>query len=284
MLYQTSAMAMQIARRQACRCRILTEHSGPLRTRGLMDRLEQIGTATVGRASIRAAHAVNLINPAIEPLMRRLAPRTRIVSIANGVDQRQFHPVAAEERDDVRKELGWDARPRVLFVGRAIERKGVALAIEAATAGGGAFELVIAGPGNVTGAHVQFLGEKSRADIAKLYRAADLFLLPSLREGFPITVQEAMASGLPAIVCDATTYERLRARGDTSVTIVPPDATAIAAAINELIASPAEMRRRSSEALSFASREFSWSRATQRHLELYEEVLHRGSPDDAPAR
>jgi glycosyltransferase involved in cell wall biosynthesis len=45
--------------------------------------------------------------------------------------------------------------------------------------------------------NVHVLGRKSRAELSELYRAADALILPSVGEGFPLVVQEAMASGLP---------------------------------------------------------------------------------------
>ena len=127
------------------------------------------------------------------------------MTIVNGVDTATYRPPEPGEREALRAALGWDERPRVLFVGRLVAKKGIDLAIGAAQRAAGAFELVVAGPGRapvVLPASVRVLGAQPPARVAGLYRAADALVLPSHGEGFPITVQEAMASGLPVVVLD----------------------------------------------------------------------------------
>lgn len=122
--------------------------------------------------------------------------------LLNGVEHGLFRNPTAPERARLRKRFNMSGENRhLLFVGRFVEKKGLmtirALATERPEwnfwlVGTGAID-----PANWGLANVHPLGRKSREELADLYRAADALLLPSVGEGFPLVVQEAMASGLP---------------------------------------------------------------------------------------
>lgn len=127
------------------------------------------------------------------------------VLVSNGVDTTVFHPVDDTRRMALRAELGArrDA-PLLLFVGRFVEKKGLPVLKRLAErlpharwlfAGWGPMDPERWGLPNVT-----VLRERSGAQLAALYQAADLLVLPSIGEGFPLVVQEAMACGTPALV------------------------------------------------------------------------------------
>ena len=107
-------------------------------------------------------------------------------------------PVARRERSD---EL------RVLWIGSVNLRKGIQYLIEAAKLlKGGRIEFTVAGPLQISAeavasapANVRFLGRVSRAQTADLYRQADVFVIPTVSDGFAITQLEAMGFGLPVI-------------------------------------------------------------------------------------
>ncbi len=121
----------------------------------------------------------------------------------NGVDKSLFHCPQTGDRAFAEAEIGLRAssRLRLLFVGRFVEKKGLAalreLAIyrpdcEFVLVGGGPVDPSTWGLQNVT-----LLGRRSRQELARLYRACDGLVLPSVGEGYPLVVQEALASGLP---------------------------------------------------------------------------------------
>lgn len=157
---------------------------------------------------------VAVSNAVRENVMRRLQlPPDRIRTLYNGIDLNSFHPVSATERHAIRAELGWPAgarialmsarlvpqknhdfvlrnlpeilrdapRARVVFVGTGTEEEKLRRM---------AAELGVAG--NVT-----FTGPRS--DIPRLLAASDVFVLPSLKEGFSNAILEAMACGLPVV-------------------------------------------------------------------------------------
>ena len=111
---------------------------------------------------------------------------------------------------------------------------------------------------------VRVLGTVAHDDLGELYRAADVLLLPSAGEGFPLVVQEAMASGLPVVVTpDATPHTGAHVG---VVRVAQPDAASIVSAIHDLLDDPGDA---STRGRAVAIEAFSWSRAVQQYLDLF---------------
>ena len=113
------------------------------------------------------------------------------------------------------------------------------------------------------------LGALPPGRVAELYRAADAFLLPSRGEGFPLTVQEAMASGLPVVLAEDPAYRSHLDGAGEGATLLPPDGAAMAAALPRLFDN--EVARRA--AYEHARRAFSWHAAADAHERLYNALL-----------
>ena len=132
----------------------------------------------------------------------------------------------------------------VLFLGQVILRKGVARLVEAARLLAGEpvrFELI--GPTDIAnlpdllrGLPVQWAGAVPRAEVARYYAAADVFLLPTLSDGFALTQLEALAWRLPLIVTDRC--GRVVLDGRNGLLLPDPSAGTIASAVRRLLAEP----------------------------------------------
>ncbi|MGI8623910.1 MAG: glycosyltransferase family 4 protein, partial [Solirubrobacteraceae bacterium] len=236
-LYMSSLWALLAARRRG-RARVLTEHVGHVAyERRVLDLTQRAAFATMGRAAIRSAQAIVVLNEKVKAQMHEPAAGRPVVTIHNGVDGELFRPPVDGERAAPRAELGWDRRPRVLFVGRLVAKKGLDAALDAARHARGAFELCVVGPGRppaAVSAHVELRGAEPRERVAQLYRAADAFLLPSRGEGFPVTAQEAMASGLPAVLAADPGDARYGVGAGAGVRQAPAEGAALARALAEL--------------------------------------------------
>jgi D-inositol-3-phosphate glycosyltransferase len=277
-LYMPSVLGLPLARRAKARpVRVLTEHVGHVRYESkLIDSVEALAIATLGRASLRAAEAIVAYNTRVAEELSRLAPGRRIDFIANGVDVRGFRPAEEKERASLRSELGWtDGVPRVLYAGRLVAKKGVELVLSIGDVTNGEFELVLAGPGKLprpAGPSVRVLGPQSRRQLEALYRAADAYLHPAHGEGFPLSVQEAMASGLPVVMCHDPGYGPHLDGAREAVRLTEPDPCALSEALRGLLRDETERRASGRAAAEHARRMFSWERAADQHESLYARV------------
>ncbi len=174
-------------------------------------------------------------------------PESKVVFIPNGVDTRAFHPVdSAEERSAIRQRLGWRDLPTVLFAGGINQRKRPLLIVEALgelKRRGLECQLVLAGPED-DAAYAERMRQRARElgvqqlvvwfgftrEVAPLYHASDVFCLPSLREGMPNAVLEAMASEMPVLLTEISGSRDLLEDG-TSGLKIEADHASIAEAI-----------------------------------------------------
>jgi glycosyltransferase involved in cell wall biosynthesis len=277
-LYLTAVLGLPLARRSKVKpVTVLTEHVGhvPYQSK-ILDSAESLAIASLGRLTLRAAEALVVTNDRVEAELSRLVPGRRFEFIPNGVDTDRFRPPIDEERRELRAELGWsDDTPRVLFVGRPVPKKGIDLALAAAERGGESFELVLVGPKelpNPPAAGVRMLGPQPHERLKLLYRAADALLLPSHGEGFPMTVQESMASGLPVVLLDDPGYRRHLEGADKGVRLSAPDGDSVAAALASVVAPTAVQRAASHAAAEHARKTFSSTKAADDHEELYARI------------
>jgi glycosyltransferase involved in cell wall biosynthesis len=176
-----------------------------------------------------------------------------IAAIGNGVEPARFHPATdAAERRQLRAELGaGDSDAVILTVGRLVAEKGYVELIEAmksvearlwvvgerldsdhAHAVDQAIESAETDP--LLKRRVRFLGY--RTDVPALMRAADIYTLPSHREGMPRSVIEAMMTGLPVVGTDIRGTREEVVEGETGTLVPVNDTKALAAALARLAA------------------------------------------------
>ncbi|MEN4902072.1 glycosyltransferase [Luteimonas sp. TWI1437] len=106
--------------------------------------------------------------------------------------------------------------------------------------------------------------------LVELYSAADLFVFPSLQEGFGLPALEAMACGAPVIGSDSSSVPEVIGRRDALFD--PTDAAAIASAIERVLAEPAFAQELRAHGLRRA-REFSWTSCASRALDAFESAV-----------
>jgi glycosyltransferase involved in cell wall biosynthesis len=180
------------------------------------------------------------------------------------------------------------ARPIVLFVGRHVAYKGLSVFIDAMRDLSAVALLVGDGPERPRlerqaaalglGERVKFLGEVDDLELAALYRACDVVVLPSItrQEAFGVVQIEAMARSKPVVSTDLGTGTAwVNQHGQTGLVVPPRDSRVLAGALRELLMQPS-LR----ESFGAAGRRrwaslFTVDRMTQSTLALFEEVLRQ---------
>jgi glycosyltransferase involved in cell wall biosynthesis len=211
---------------------------------------------------------------------RCLFPDSKVRVIHNGISLEGY---SSRENPTLRSSLTKGSqRPIVMSVARLENRqKGLQFLVSAAAEVTDAqFILVGAGPHRaeleeqVEGLGIQdrvtFLGH--REDVPELLGSCDLLVLPSLFEGFGVSVLEAMAAGRPVVASAIGGVNEVVVDGETGLLVPPGDPHALAAAIRTVLADSA-LARRFGEAGRARSRQFSVKEMLDRTTGLYEELL-----------
>ncbi len=264
----------------------------------------------------RFSHAELVQSPEDLKLLHRsrISPPKKTKLLGNGVDLTRFDKARFDEahRKRVRESLDIaDDQIAVGVVGRLVAEKGYPELFEAAARLDDRYVVIAVGPHDPDKADalpesllddarshgVRLLG--MRSDVDELYRAFDMFVLPSHREGFPRAAMEAAASSLPVIATDIRGCRQVVEPGRNGFLIPVRDPEAIGKAI-ESIGNNAELRvlmGRSSRAKAEA--EFDERRVVEIVMDTYrsvaarkgisldmaapDEVEYRAArPDDAP--
>jgi glycosyltransferase involved in cell wall biosynthesis len=217
-----------------------------------------------------------------------LVPDEKAVAIQNGIDLGPFL-ATGDQSESLRAEFGCGPEDvLIVTVGRLVWFKGLDIlldAIPSIAAPTGRAKFVIVGDGplrkplleQVTrlslGDRVQFTGE--RRDVPAVLAAADVFVLPSVSEGLPISILEAMAAAVPVIATDVGGVPELVMDGETGVLVPARNKDALARAISRLAADPALRRRMGERGRERVMANFSSSAMVQHTYGLYCSLLSR---------
>jgi glycosyltransferase involved in cell wall biosynthesis len=247
-----------------------------------------------------ATHAIVCVSGSELALARReaVAPEERLVLIENAIDASIFCPEEGREalarsggsplpRGQAPPLDGLDPeRPLVGFVGRLVVQKGIRYLIEAARLAVERcddVQFVLVGEGGLDGLArrliVQYALEQRvilagyRRDIPQVMAALDVFVLPSLYEGLPYTLMEAMAAGRAVIATDVMGNRDLVRPEETGLLVPAQDAHALAGAILHLLDCPGERERLGRGAQAAARVRATPAQMTGQVLALYERLL-----------
>jgi glycosyltransferase involved in cell wall biosynthesis len=254
-----------------------------------------------GRLSGWAFRSADLFLPVSPNLARRCEaagiPTSKIRVTPNGIDLDRFRPAMPLEHSELRREFGWSPEERVvLFVGFFSRDKRPDLLFRAwkrVVSEGVSAKIVYIG----ATASSYFEVDKAIADeirsgaaalgrapdivfvppthtVERYYRAADAFVLSSIREAHPVALLEAMACGLPCIASrieDAT--DVIIEDGVNGRLVDPDDEEAMAAALIDVLANTARARTMGDTARRTVAARYDIHETAERWLDAYRTVL-----------
>ena len=213
-------------------------------------------------------------------------PERKLQLIDNGVDTERFHP--GLEAGPVQ---AWQAPDAFVIgtVGRLQDVKDQATLIDAFVIlrrdlPGERLHLVLVGDGPLRAAlearveaaglqdSIWFAG--ARADVAPVMRSFSLFALSSIAEGTPVTMLEAMASGLPVVSTAVGGIPDLVAHGNSGTLVPPGDARAMAAAIAPYVRDRALARQHGAAGRARIEQKYSMRAMLAAYVALYDELCH----------
>lgn len=214
-------------------------------------------------------------------------PPAKVTQIYNGVDTEAFSPA---DKEAARRTLGIrDGAVVIGTVGRLDPVKDHRGLLEAfgRTARHPHAQLVVVGDGPCRAeleqvgrrlgldGRVLMLGE--RQDVARILRALDVFVLPSLGEGISNALLEAMASGLPVIATRVGGNPELVDHDVTGMLVSPRSAEALAAAFDRYLSDPGLIRKHGEAGRQRALHDFSLERMFGAYDSLYSRLLARAA-------
>ena len=210
--------------------------------------------------------------------LRPLEPAADVHRVYNGVELSRYPYSSPRERP-----------PRILGVGRLVEKKGFELLVEACAAlarRSTDFDCAIVGAGPLeeelrerirrlgVGDHVRLLGPRTQEEVARLLQGAAVLAVPSVvasdgnREGLPTVLVEAMALGTPCVGTDVTGIPELVRDGDNGLSVPQRDPDALAAALGRLLGDSALRERLAVSARRRVEADFDIDRNAVRLREL----------------
>jgi glycosyltransferase involved in cell wall biosynthesis len=228
------------------------------------------------RAVWQSAHRRIAVSRPLAALARQTWPGGEIDVVGNGVDTLLFSPAGRTNGD----------RPlsmRLLVVAQLVRRKGLQYLADALLRlpevirvrasveiyGTGPEELMLRRRFGRTGVPVAFKGVVASEDLATAFREADLFVLPSLEEGLPLALLEAMASGLPVVAAAVGGIPSIVQHGENGLLVQPAAERPLVEAL-ELLASDPDRRRRLGEAARRTAEHHGWDRVWRRYRQVME--------------
>ena len=213
-------------------------------------------------------------------------PKAKLVMNPNGFDDEMFRPKNISKKD-ISEKFGLDVIPQKLvsFVGKFTEFKGIDVLIKAARKVTDAIPEVVfalAGDGQLMAEmkqlktdlqleNVYFLGHQNQEDVADLYSAADISVVPSRIEPFGLVAIEALGCGTPVVATNAGGLPDF-INNEVGRLIQMEDVDALANAIIEELKNNTKLTK-GKYAREYAVKNYAWKKTLQNVIETYRDAI-----------
>jgi glycosyltransferase involved in cell wall biosynthesis len=205
----------------------------------------------------------------------------KLYIIPNGYDEGLFKPIS---RSKAREKLGLPLNKKILLsIGNLVDAKGHTYLISAMSLVLRKRKdvlLIIVGSGSLKellqsmakkyglGDYVMFAGGKKHEEIPIWMNASDIFILPSLQEGFPTVVPEAMACGKPIVATNVGGVPEAITHNDLGILVNPGDSEGLASAMLEALE-----RKWNPEIILKHAEKYSWRNLAEQIVSIYQKAL-----------
>ena len=236
---------------------------------------------------IRFFPKIVAVSPEVRQLMRRyLTPDKKIQVIINGIDMQEFRKNTAA-RNKIRREFNIAPEtPLIGVFGRISPEKGQKYFIAAAAQVLKVLpeaHFLIVGDGFQSEEMQQYVAELGisemvlfagfRPNVAEFYSALDIFVLPSLLEGTPMALLEAMSTELPVIASEVGGVGRIIQDKENGLLVPPADAEELASAMLRLLQHLEEGDRMAVNGFATIAEKYSAKKMTDAYMRLYIELV-----------
>jgi colanic acid/amylovoran biosynthesis glycosyltransferase len=218
------------------------------------------------------------VSEGIRRMAKKITPNLPIDVIHNGVRRTQNMGARKQPTTPL----------KFIFAGRVANQKGVIYLVHA-LAGlprDNTWQLTLIGDGPRRteieaaiqsyhlGEQIKLVGWLDHTEVVRLYQEHDVFVLPSVTEGMPMVLLEAMSYSMPAIATDVSGSQDLIVPGQTGWLVPPQDATALKQAIEDCLnTSPEHLVEMGNAARQRVLEYFTWDTLSNQYLSLFEEVV-----------
>lgn len=278
--------AVLAARFAGAKAVFFTEHGFSPKNSILSQFTERMILRCCDRIVVVARDLININN------RKRCFPKEKLVFIPNSVDMSRFN--ISINRQEFRLNLKVpDEHIFILSVGRLYPVKGHIYLVQAAKrvllsypkatfaiAGGGPLLNDLKAHAAACGLDNRFRFLGFRTDIEKLLLAADIFVLPSMKEGTSVAILEAMTAGVPVIATDTGGNPELIVDSETGLLVKPCDPCHLAEAILKLITIPILRNRLAMNAKKKIQYEYSQETNLEKLVSLYDESIREKNKND----
>ncbi len=235
------------------------------------------------------AHGTSRVITVSESLREEIIVRERldpdkVVTVYNGIEPEKFKTVGP--RAVLRERLHLPADGRVVgTIARLAPQKGVCYLIQAAAlippdqrplflvVGEGPLRGELEALARDTGVADRVVFAGARSDIPLVLAALDLLVLPSITEGLPLVLLEAMAASVPVVATRVGGVPEAVVEGETGILVPPQNAAALAGAINAILTAPDLARKFGAVGRERVSKLFTVRKMVDLTTDLYREAL-----------
>jgi glycosyltransferase involved in cell wall biosynthesis len=248
---------------------ILMQHITTVKKGFITNLIQFIVQKTYGKYIINKADKIIVCNELVKNWINK---PEKTIFLHNAVDIKLFKPTTKENISKLKKKYNLPLdKPIVIFVGRLVDKKGFQKLFESRDKD---YFILFVGDGEIpeymqNQENTKFISAQPQNKLSELYALSNIFCLPSINEGFPLTILEAMACALPIITTDHEGYDKYLDKNKTM--LIEPTSENIKSSIKNVLKDKKKLELMRKYSYSEAIKRFNWSKNVDKLLEVYKE-------------